>query len=846
MNSSTLRPPLVCGILLVFLLAAAENPQPAAKADATPHIHNHALKSEHAAMLALIAGSDVTHEAIRAGLWSNPGTWKDGRLPQNEAVVLIPAGTTVVLDRVEAARLRGLRVDGRVQFAADRDTALRVETIVVTPGGELEIGTPARPIAAGATARVTFLDRGPIDLGRDPRQFSRGLIAHGAVTICGAVTTPFGALARPAKAGDTRLVLTERPTHWKVGDRLLLPGTRAGRGEDEELSIVNVNGAEITVAPIEHDHLPPAGDIPTWLANLSRNVIFESENAAALDRLGHVMFMHTPKVSLAFAAFEHLGRTNKLKPIDDPRFDEEGKLVGGTGGNPRGRYAVHFHRTGTEAGDPPARVQGCVVTHGPGWGFVNHSSNVEFDGNVAFDVAGSAFVTEAGDEIGAFRGNLAVRSQGSGEDEDARRRVQDFGHEGDGFWFQGGGVIVEDNIAAGQAGSGFIFFTLGLEQEGLGRMRFAVANLWDMTWAAKVERVDHKDPEKINDPDSVPVIAVPIRSFKRNVALACENGLTSRFLQPQAARSAYEDSLVWNCRRGVHVRYTSNFDLRNLRLVGDPQDKSARAAIFGTNEGEQHIRYQNLRVEGWPAGLVIPQAGHHVIECGFYNNARSIVIPTPLQRGRRVEITGEVKFGTLDPAKGAPQFDIYMDATYAGLLQGGSGYRDPNVLFATDVTTMQTPGQAGRQLFYLEQAPEAVPFPREQDPKTMKQIGRIEGNLPGELIGRTTREMWQRYGVAIAGAVAPADAAREPRLHGLSGRPVAYPDELRPREVRIESASVFQFAYIGDRQKQPVVDPTPAALRDGWNLVTSTVRGAPRSFLIFAGALKPAGKKLGK
>lgn len=49
--------------------------------------------------------------------------------------------------------------------------------------------------------------------------------------------------------------------------------------------------------------------------------------------------------------------------------------------------------------------------------------------------------------------NLAIRSKGPAEDEDARRSVQNFGHEGDGFWFQVGGGG-EDNIACGHAGIG--------------------------------------------------------------------------------------------------------------------------------------------------------------------------------------------------------------------------------------------------------------------------------------------------------------------------------------------------------------------------------------------------------
>ena len=98
---------------------------------------------------------------------------------------------------------------------------------------------------------------------------------------------------------------------------------------------------------------------------------------------------------------------------------------------------------------------------------------------VTFDVVGAGFVTEAGDEIGAFRRNFALRSAGSGAGIEARQDVQDFGHEGNGFWFQGGGVEVEGNVAAGQRDAAFVYFTRGLVQAGLGTTRFKAANLVD-------------------------------------------------------------------------------------------------------------------------------------------------------------------------------------------------------------------------------------------------------------------------------------------------------------------------------------------------------------------------------
>ena len=64
-----------------------------------------------------------------------------------------------------------------------------------------------------------------------------------------------------------------------------------------------------------------------------------------------------------------------------------------------------------------------------------------------------------GDEIGSFVGNIAIGSTGSGEVESAIS--QDFGHQGDGFWFQGPGVTVTNNIAAGNDGNAFIFLRAG-------------------------------------------------------------------------------------------------------------------------------------------------------------------------------------------------------------------------------------------------------------------------------------------------------------------------------------------------------------------------------------------------
>jgi hypothetical protein len=821
-----LRLPLILSVgLLAVHVARPAEPGPE---KSVPHPHDPVLRAEHLELLELVPDTAVTHSAIRDGAWSDRSTWKDGTAPGTGANVLIPKDRTVTLDHVGNVDLHTIRVDGKLQFASDRDTALRVDTLVVVPGGRLIIGTAKQPIGVGKQARLVFTDRGPIDTKWDPTLLSRGLLSHGTIQVHGTPTTSHVALARAPHKGDTTLLLSRPPTNWKKGDRLLLPGTGL-QNQDEELTLLAIAGREVTVAPLVHDHLVPAEGVSVPLANLTRNVILESENAKDVSRSGHVMFMHSAMVDLAHVAFHDLGRTDKRKPINDPKRDEQKQLTVGTGANPRGRYAVHFHRTGIDAESCPASVQGCVVRNSPGWGFVNHSSYVEFEDNVACNVAGAAFVTEAGDEIGTFRGNLAVRSVGSGEDVEARRSLQDFGHEGDGFWFQGGGVAVENNIAAGQASAGFIYFTRGLEQEGLGKTRFLVANLEDASWARGQKTVE--------------VGQVPIRSFKGNIAFASNIGIIPRFHLGGAkdggahypGASVLQESIVWNTRIGVHVRYTHQLTLRNLRLIGNRAEKGrSQVGVLGQIEAVNDIRCENLRVDGWRVGVDVRESGSWVIDGGSYDNHINILVPTTIERGRVVEIAGDIHFAGTDKEPG--HYDICLQSEFRTVFQG----RDPNALFVPDVIKYQ-----GKQLYYLEQGADFVPLRRKVEPGD-KRVVSAEGNVPAELLDKTSKELWQQYGLAIAGAVAPADAVTTPRIHGLIGSPTKYPQpEVLRHQVASKQLEGFQLVCYGTDKKK-VAESSPTDLRKGWNLLTLMVEGSRRSFLVYGGETVQPGKKYDK
>ena len=440
---------------------------------------------EHQAMLDLVRREEATHVAATGGDWS--AIWGQDR-PGAGARVLIPAGVVVTVDGRFDEALKWIRVDGTLRFATDRDTALKVETIVVDSTGQLEIGSASRPIEAGREARIVFADLGPLDRQKDPLGLGRGLIAHGGLTIHGAETTSSVPLAAAPRRGDTVLRLSSVPVNWGIGGHLVLPGVHPdpGKNQDEELTILGIQGTVVTIdRPLAYDHILPDA-VPVPLAYLDRNVVLTSENTADPDRRGHVMVMHrsVKDRSIAYVELDGLGRTRADRLVTDPQLDADGRLIPDTTGNDRGRYALHFHHTGVEDPAHPAIVRGIAVVHGLKWGVVNHQGNVIVEDSVSYDVAGAGFVTESGTEIGAFRRDLAIRSVGSGG---LRRETEgldlaqggllpegdDLGWAGYGFWLQGGGVPVVDCTAIGHARDAFSIYTRPLKRAD----EFLVSNL---------------------------------------------------------------------------------------------------------------------------------------------------------------------------------------------------------------------------------------------------------------------------------------------------------------------------------------------------------------------------------
>lgn len=822
----------------------------------------------------LVPDAAVTTRAIRGGNWSDSSTWSAG-VPGANANVLVPQGLTVTVDGMEnAARLRTIRVDGTLTFDTTVNTSLWVDTIIVERSGTFQIGTLGQPVDANVTATVVFADRGPIDLAWDPKQFSRGLVSHGNVSIYGQQVTSFVPAAGDLARGTTEIVVGLTPTGWNVGDHLVISGNTAtdsqNRNQDEERVIAAIHGNVVTLgaidaqghavkdasgnyllAPLLYDHTTPKGlEVPgVYVADLTRNVVFTSENTIDIAQRGHVMFMHNPNVHIAGAGFYGLGRTNKLVPIED------------TGSNMRGRYSIHFHRMGNDPNSLPATVSDVAVVDNPGWAITNHSSYVDVSGSVVFNAVGAAYATEAGDEIGSFTGNMAIHSRGSGDaNASTRINVQDFGHQGHGFWLQGGNVRVTDNVVTGQRSTAYIIFAKGLLEPGLGFRTIPVSTLADPTIAPP-------------GATTIPVGQVPLREFKNNVAFGVYDGFESHWLMFDALPSNHGWSVVENFTvagtsgagvygKGMELVYTHQMTLKNVTVLGDLA--SPHGTGVSRNEDTRTIMYDHVHAEGWDIGINVPIHGANVIRAGIFNNKRNLYIApstNPIigamadSPPRTVDIVDDPS----DPINGTVQFvdnlaqsrivngvptqvpvaqmDIFLDPIFS------PAFQDITKALNTDLIRVSFGTYQNMQLYFPQQTPTYIPFPS----TTATSNGApVAGDyVPARLLDKTNQALWNEYKLAVEGMVAPAGAtASNPRINGLLGPRAAYPTEVRLVRNRYVTNrdNDFRLAYAyydpgnpsADAQGYVTVQETQVTpLEKGWNFLTRSVAGMDRTFLVY-------------
>ena len=699
--------------------------------------------SGHQAFLDLVPHEQATHVAIKNGQWFDPNTWNTGEVPGDGANVVIPQGRWLFYGKESDTRLNTLRVDGSLRFASHKDTKMLIDTFVVSPEGRLVIGRKDQPIRAKKTARIIFTSDTAIDTEWDPTQISRGLISHGNTQIHGADKLDHVALKGDALKGDDELILDlpdgqTSPKGWRVGDRLVLGGTKYRhhgsdddntRFHDEELTITAIEGNRISFtndditsgdnSVLRFDRKRPEGfedRVDLYVANTTRNVIFETENGDSVPtkQRGHVMLMHNPNIAVHNAEFYNLGRTDKNQLIDDPGQNIDGSV--GSGKNPRGRYALHLHKIGQN--DPnsiPVMAKGNAIVNSPGWGLVHHASNAVLEDNVVFDVVGAGIVAEAGNELGAWRNNITIKMTGDDRRENldlnGPREFQfDFGFNGEGYWVQGAAQIaMEDNIAV----SSQIGVALFGSDEGSEHLRevqtIPVANL-----PSQLSEI----AKNTEDTSVVDVTTVPLRklsgfeSYNSSAGIFTWSHMPNRDGQLEQDfrsqgklrpahnfRTVIDDFKVWNVTgNGVNLSYSSQIDLKDGLILGKPQRKNSSGV--NVNDSSTKLHFNNLHIENFVNGLRVPYdagkdfAGSSIEGSYFVNNQQNFA-PTS---GQLVVKSGEEDFPTFFQIRDNNVFQINDNvapqAKFSSQAIGGLARSfDASASFDPDSTLIERPSE---------------------------------------------------------------------------------------------------------------------------------------------------------
>ncbi|MEO0769553.1 MAG: G8 domain-containing protein [Cyanobacteria bacterium J06649_4] len=617
----------------------------------TAHANSHAMHQDpkqhqnhgkdHAALQKLIDSTQATHTAIRSGAWSDPKTWSGGNVPGNNAKVLITQGKTVVYDQESDTRIQTIVIQGNLKFATGKDTKLLVETILNAPEGRLDIGSSSQPVAADKRSRIVFTSDRALNTKWDPTQLSKGLVSHGTVNIYGADKLDKVALVGDAKAGSSVLRFRQVPSGWRVGDHIVLGGTNYrtqgkdadnSRFQDEVLEITAIKGNTVSFVNediktgnrnvLRFDHtrstLAATDKLTLYAGNLTRNVSFETENGKAvpINKRAHVMLMHNPNVKIFNAGFRHLGRTDKTRVIDDVGRNVDGS--NGRGTNPRGRYALHLHRTGADdLNGQAALIKGNAIEGSPGWGLVQHDSHAGLENNVVFDVVGAGIAAESGNEIGWWTNNLVVKTTGipyqqAERERKARANRFDFGIQGDGYWVQGAARIANRNNTSISANStGLELFSGDLDTENVFRdvKTIKVSNLpiaLRKLFPAGQTEVDIRD---------IPMEKVTgFESYNANVGMRVWGHMTNfdgelafSAMSPESAhqgRSLIENFKLWGNRyAGARVMYNTNVDLKNGIILGNDNGyyTSGGQGLLDNHANFGSV-FDNLTVAGFEQG----------------------------------------------------------------------------------------------------------------------------------------------------------------------------------------------------------------------------------------------------
>ena len=198
-------------------------------------------------------------------------------------------------------------------------------------------------------------------------------------------------------------------------------------------------------------------------------------------------------------------------------------------------------------------------------------------------------------------------------------------------------------------------------------------------------------------------------------------------------------------------------------LVVRPAQQGAVPHALGWSFGDYTVKdfvIRNFDIQGFPSGIDIPvvSIGTFTVEHGYLRNDTNLIrtaISNPGGGQALVPRTVVVRGVRFEATTAAAHFDVLSFP----LLDRGNNV---DWTLRDTFTVYDFNGVAGDnfQVFWRQQAADAI----------MPASDPAQNKVGAPVAGLTNQQAWDRYGIAFAGAIAPADATTRDGIDGLVKR----------------------------------------------------------------------------
>uniref|UniRef100_A0A8D0L0P7 PKHD1 ciliary IPT domain containing fibrocystin/polyductin n=1 Tax=Strix occidentalis caurina TaxID=311401 RepID=A0A8D0L0P7_STROC len=227
------------------------------------------------------------------GRWDEDSSWPAGHQPRDGDNVTIEEGRTLLLGttttNLNLLHLKG----GKLLFTGPGPVELHAHYILISDGGELQVGSPEAPFHHKAHIYLY----GSL---HSPPLFPYGVkflaVRNGTLSIHGWMPkVSLTRLKSSAHVNDTRLVLQE-PVDWQPGDKIVVGQTGLGDAQQqEEMAVIeSVNNTELYLrSPLRYSHSVGDGwvngqslPLSAVVAMISRRVVVQGN--VTMERMSHL------------------------------------------------------------------------------------------------------------------------------------------------------------------------------------------------------------------------------------------------------------------------------------------------------------------------------------------------------------------------------------------------------------------------------------------------------------------------------------------------------------------------------------------------------------------------------